>query len=454
MILLLISFSLLATGKGQSSTPNNSLIQAVNEIYNETFYEEVTQSTLRDYGALRKCGEQQRQGIDVCVPYYNCDPNTKSIIQTGTFDGLNSIDIRFDEGENQCDHYLDVCCQLQPDNNTAVSSTTHSSTFSQSSSRPVFTSPPVSVTEGLTQTNSRGTTTRPESNGEGPTVQNDRDGDWSECGVRNTNGIDFTIKGNSKNVAQYGEFPWQVALLRTNYNKSIHDHQCICGGSLIRPNIVLTAAHCLTGLLPHEITIRAGEWDTQTTKERIPYQERLAIRTISHERFGIGAINDIGLVVLDRAYTKVRSIGLACLPSINQKIASRDCIATGWGKNDFGRDGAYSVILKKIELPTVPNDKCTRFLRKTRLGPHFKLHQSFMCAGGEAGKDTCTGDGGSALVCPDPNNSERYIQAGIVSWGIGCGQNDVPGVYSDVAKLRSWIDGNLRELESLKLLKF
>lgn len=46
-------------------------------------------------------------------------------------------------------------------------------------------------------------------------------------------------------------------------------------------------------------------------------------------------------------------------------------------------------ILKKVEVPIVPREKCIKALRTTRLGPIFKLHESFICAGGEEGKDTC-----------------------------------------------------------------
>lgn len=55
------------------------------------------------------------------------------------------------------------------------------------------------------------------------------------------------------------------------------------------------------------------------------------------------------------------------------------------------------------------------------------------------------GDGGSPLVCPLRNDSERYAQAGIVAWGIGCGENGIPGVYSNVANARQWIDEQLSE---------
>jgi len=69
----------------------------------------------------------------------------------------------------------------------------------------------------------------------------------------------------------------------------------------------------------------------------------------------------------------------------------------------------------------------------------FKLHESFICAGGEAGKDTCKGDGGSPLVCPIPGHPGRYFQAGIVAWGIGCGENQIPGVYANIAQFANWI---------------
>ena len=87
----------------------------------------------------------------------------------------------------------------------------------------------------------------------------------------------------------------------------------------------------------------------------------------------------------------------------------------------------------------VDRNSCQNRLRSTRLGKFFELHESFVCAGGVVGKDVCKGDGGSPLVCPTRDDPMRYQQAGIVAWGIGCGDN-VPGVYVNVAKFRDWID--------------
>lgn len=134
------------------------------------------------------------------------------------------------------------------------------------------------------------------------------------------------------------------------------------------------------------------------------------------------------------------NVDVVCLPPQGAVFDHSNCFATGWGKDSYGKEGRYQVILKKVDLPVVPRDACIQSLRKTRLGPYFKLHESFICAGGAPGKDTCKGDGGGPLVCPDANDPTRYQQAGIVAWGIGCGETNTPGVYANVAMFRDWID--------------
>lgn len=56
------------------------------------------------------------------------------------------------------------------------------------------------------------------------------------------------------------------------------------------------------------------------------------------------------------------------------------------------------------------------------------------------------GDGGSPLVCPVPGEIDYYYQAGLVSWGLECGLEGVPGVYTNVAKFRDWIDHQMDDL--------
>lgn len=70
--------------------------------------------------------------------------------------------------------------------------------------------------------------------------------------------------------------------------------------------------------------------------------------------------------------------------------------------------GTYQTELRKVELPVVDRTDCQNRLRTTRLGSYFQLHSSFICAGGEANRDTCTGDGGGPLVYLTANG--QYFQ--------------------------------------------
>ncbi|KAJ8983011.1 hypothetical protein NQ317_014308 [Molorchus minor] len=375
-----------------------------------TELEEVTMSTERSLRYLHPCGEGPERGVKICVPYYQCNRRTNTIMEDGSIDGFNVIEVRGGARPSRCSDSLDVCCKIP--NTTRSTSTEATFVFESSYNVPVA---PVTV---------------------------------NKCGIRNVNGIDFKLTGDITNEAEFGEFPWMVAILKKDHNDtSFNQTSPACGGSLITPSVVLTAAHCIADFEPGDFKIRAGEWDTQTTKERLPYQEKDVANITIHPNFNPKtAFSDFALLYLEQPVDLGAHISTACLPAQGQIINSTGCFVTGWGKKAFGRAGKDPAILKKIELPIVEPSQCQAALRKTRLGEFFILDQSFVCAGGEQGKDACIGDGGSPLVCPDPENPTRYLQVGIVAWGIGCGEADIPGVYADVAKFRNWIDDELQRL--------
>lgn len=176
---------------------------------------------------------------------------------------------------------------------------------------------------------------------------------------------------------------------------SLGGYDYICGGTLINPSIIMTAAHCVNGRTAASLRVRLGEWDTQTTNEILPHSDHEVADVIVHQIFNASNLyNDIALLVLKGPAELRIHINTICLPPKNHRLDSQKCFASGWGADKFGQKGAYRVNLKKLELPIVQLSACQEKLWATKLGPRFRLHSSFMCAGGEHGVDTCTGDGG------------------------------------------------------------
>jgi len=332
-------------------------------------------------------------GACECVPYYLCREG--EIISDG--DGL--IDIRFGDGEedkssSHCENWLDVCCKA------------------------------------------------PEEKPLAELVEEFLDEDYEpSCGHRNPHGVSVELDGFKEGESQFGEFPWMGIILQDeelDYGNVIQRY--VCGASLIHKQVVMTAAHCVKGRDVSKLSVRLGDWDTKHEKELFPHEHHKVASMDIHKRFNKRTLfNDIALLYLAEPVELKQHIDTLCLPKYRADYDETKCVATGFGKDTF-HGGQYQNVMKQVDLTTVKRLDCQKSMRTTKLGRHFRLHSSFTCAGGEEGVDTCRGDGGSPLACPSKEDPDKYVQVGIVAWGIGCGEGGVPGVYASVPKLMKWVE--------------
>ncbi|XP_053550744.1 chymotrypsinogen 2 [Bombina bombina] len=240
------------------------------------------------------------------------------------------------------------------------------------------------------------------------------------CGVP---AIEPVLTGYSRIVngeeAIPGSWPWQVSL-----QDSTGFH--FCGGSLISPEWVVTAAHCNVRT-SHRVVL--GEFDQSSNEEAV--QVKKVAQVFKHKQFNMFTIkNDITLIKLDsKANIKDATVSPVCLAETTDNFSGgMRCVTTGWGLTDSTANQTPARLQQAV-LPLLTNTEC-----KTYWGN--KIADVMICAGA-AGASSCMGDSGGPLVCQKDN---AWTLVGIVSWGSGTCSPSSPGVYARVTALRDFID--------------
>ena len=263
-------------------------------------------------------------------------------------------------------------------------------------------------------------------------------------------------------LANAGSWPWQVALIEPHERDARRGagFRQFCGGTVIAPRWVLTAAHCVDDLVPGDLQVLAGTQDLDRGGRRI---DVASIRV--HDDYSrVSDGNDIALLRLARPAgvaevelpTAERSealatpgapataIGWGLLRPLQCKSGSKPgahrCSPRGGGTGHFvdGLTGSPVKLsdvrtskLMEVELPLVGGATCRDAY------PDAAIDRRMLCAGlRRGGKDSCQGDSGGPLVVRD---GDTWVQAGVVSWGQGCAKPGKYGVYTSVGAYADWV---------------
>ncbi|XP_064103370.1 trypsin-1-like, partial [Macrobrachium nipponense] len=227
--------------------------------------------------------------------------------------------------------------------------------------------------------------------------------------------------------ALVNEYPWQVALSKSNL------YRPYCGGSIICNKWVLTAAHCVAGQAPSQSLVVIGEHQWTSTTDTSVTEPKEIQQIIIHPDYDSQRMdNDIALIELKTAivFPFNNKIAPVCMPSASNLYENVDATATGWGTLSNG--GPQPSTLYEVTIPTMTNAKCSTYING--------ITANMICAGVEqGGKDTCTGDSGGPLVTVSSTGVNTMEQIGVASWGYGCGDVRKPGVYTRVTRYLPWI---------------
>ncbi len=251
--------------------------------------------------------------------------------------------------------------------------------------------------------------------------------------------------------ADPGEDPWMAAVVLDESYTPNPFAGLVCGASVISPDTVITAAHCMIGAPPGAADVFVGSRDLLPNAG-----ERIQVRRYRiHPNFGyFNGRNDVAILQLAHPVSAATPITVVAPGDEALWTPGTTARFTGWGVDEMGQPVSR---LQEAEAPIVSDADCS-----DRYGTDF-LADTMVCAGdisptSDGSVSPCYGDSGGPLTVDDGSGGRLLV--GLVAWGYACGDPNYPAVFTEVAAVLDFVapyldpddpPGPVRDLEARRV---